>query len=153
MKKELDDLLCSNYPKIFKDRHAGCETTAMCWGFDCGDGWFPLIDNLCSQIQWHLEHNAEKDTPQFVAAQVKEKFGGLRFYGDGGDEHIDSFVQFAESISVRICEECGGMQDTVTYSIGWNRTLCPTHAEKHYGEEAAHYRNNTGPYAEDAEDD
>ena len=60
MKKELDDLLCSKYPKIFAERHADPLQTAMCWGFACGDGWYPLIDNLCSQIQFHLEHNAKK---------------------------------------------------------------------------------------------
>jgi len=131
MKKELDNLLCSKYPEIFSDRHADMQVTAMCWGFDCGDGWFPLIDNLCGQITHHLKCNAEKDTPQFVASQIKEKFGGLRFYGAGGDDRISDFIWFAESLSLRICEECGAMQDTKTYTDGWHRTLCPMHAKEH----------------------
>ena len=131
MKKELDDLLCSKYPAIFSDRKADMQVTAMCWGFDCGDGWFPLIDSLCDQITNHLKHNAEKDTAQFVASQIKEKFGGLRFYGNGGDDTITSFIWFAESLSYRICEECGAMQDTKVYTDGWHRTLCPIHAKEH----------------------
>jgi len=34
MKQELDELLCKKYPKIFKDRYADMQTTAMCWGFE-----------------------------------------------------------------------------------------------------------------------
>jgi hypothetical protein len=38
MKQELDEQLCAKYPKIFVNRHADMKTTAMCWGFECGDG-------------------------------------------------------------------------------------------------------------------
>ena len=24
--------------------------TLMCWGFECGDGWFALIDTLCASL-------------------------------------------------------------------------------------------------------
>ena len=55
MKPELDKQLCERYPKIFADRYADMTTTAMCWGFDCGDGWFNLLDQLCRQIQHHID--------------------------------------------------------------------------------------------------
>lgn len=55
MRKELDELLCSRYPKLFRDRHAPMQQTCMCWGFDCGDGWFDVIDVLCSNIQSHID--------------------------------------------------------------------------------------------------
>ena len=58
MKEELDKLLCEKYPKIFVNRHESMMQTAMCWGFDCGDGWFNIIDRLCSQIQWHIDQTA-----------------------------------------------------------------------------------------------
>lgn len=57
MKKELDELLCQRYPKIFRDRHADMRTTAMCWGFDIGDGWFNIIDKMCRNMQWHIDHS------------------------------------------------------------------------------------------------
>ena len=44
---------------------------------------------------------------QVVAVQVKEKFGGLRFYYDGGDEHISGMVTMAESWAASTCEVCG----------------------------------------------
>lgn len=56
MRKELDDELCKKYPKIFKNRHADMQTTAMCWGFEHGDGWYNIIDVLCDNIQQHIDH-------------------------------------------------------------------------------------------------
>ena len=55
MNQELDSKLCEKYPKIFKDRYADMQTTAMCWGPECGDGWFNIIDLLCGQIQGHID--------------------------------------------------------------------------------------------------
>lgn len=54
MNKELDEQLCKDYPLIFVNRHGDMTTTAMCWGFDCGDGWYPIIDKLCLNIQNHI---------------------------------------------------------------------------------------------------
>ena len=55
MKSELDKTLCERYPKIFADRYSDMTQTAMCWGFDCGDGWFNLLDQLCAQIQSYID--------------------------------------------------------------------------------------------------
>lgn len=52
MNEILDKQLCDKYPLLFKDRNADMRTTAMCWGFCCGDGWFNIVDTLC----WHLHH-------------------------------------------------------------------------------------------------
>ena len=58
-------------------------------------------------------------------AQIKEKFGGLRFYYDGGDDHISGMVRMAEAWAGQTCETCGdkGKQR----SGGWIRTLCDKH--------------------------
>ena len=87
MKVELQNKLFEKYPKIFRQKDLPMQQTCMCWGITCGDGWYNIIDTLCSEIQHHLEYNAERNQgPTLVeATQVKEKFGGLRFYYDGGD--------------------------------------------------------------------
>ena len=144
MRDELDRELCEKYPKIFANRHASMIETAMCWGFEHGDGWYQIIDSLCGQIQHHIDwHNSQrelllKNNPhnvkipdevrQVVAAQVKEKFGTLRFYYDGGDDYISGLVSMAESWSAVACEECGapGTQN----SRGWIKTLCETHRQE-----------------------
>lgn len=181
MRQELDDLLCKQYPKIFAQRHGKPSDTAMCWGFDIGDGWYNLVDTLCQSIQreidWSRERrcyglrryrickrisktndytelasyliyrdavgpqlvpgdfeyaraiydsnewlNIREAIPQVVAVQVKQKFGGLRFYCVGGNTEIRAMIHFAESLSEKICEECGspGSQN----DSGYIRTLC-----------------------------
>jgi hypothetical protein len=55
MKQEFDELLCKQYPKIFRDRHAPMTETCMCWGFDIGNGWYNIINALCANIQHHID--------------------------------------------------------------------------------------------------
>jgi hypothetical protein len=63
--------------------------------------------------------------PQVVASQVKEKFGGLRFYHNGGDDYIDGMISLAEHLSSRICEVCGKMnEEVVCTGRGWISTRC-----------------------------
>jgi hypothetical protein len=123
MTKNLDELLCQKYPEIFRDRHAPMNQTAMCWGFACGDGWFTLIDVLCASLMASVRDNGSS-VP--VAVQVKEKFGGLRFYVNGGTETQDALIAFAEDMSYRVCEDCGTTKDAKLRRGGWHRTLCST---------------------------
>ena len=102
--EELDKLLCERYPAIFADRHASIETSSMGWGFCTGDGWFDLIDSLCAQLQ---DMTTLQEMPQVVATQVKEKFGGLRFYVRGTSKEQRAVISFAQRLSHRICETCG----------------------------------------------
>lgn len=125
MSPELDKALCEKYPEIFRDRYGDMRKTAMCWGFECGDGWYDLINTLCSSITHHLKYNAAPDTPPVIAEQVKEKFGTLRFYYRGGDDKIDAFVQFAEYFSGKICEVCG--KPGRLNEGGWLKTTCEDH--------------------------
>jgi len=149
MREELDKQLCEKYPLMFKDRHGDPMDTLMCWGFEHGDGWYQIINNLCDNIQhyidwshkshawdikWNEEHADEprpvrEIVPQVVVDQVKEKFGTLRFYYQGGDDKIDGMVRMAESMSAVMCEQCGA--PATTRGPGWIRTLCDTHEEEY----------------------
>ena len=55
MKKELDELLRKKYPKMMVNRNKNMQETAMCWGFDCGDGWFNILNQLMGNIQHHID--------------------------------------------------------------------------------------------------
>lgn len=131
MKKEFDDYLCTTYPKLFVNRHKDMTETCMCWGFSCGDGWFNIINQLCLNIQHHLDwKNKDSDVvPQVVVDQVKEKFGTLRFYYSGGDEYIHGLVSMAESMSGVTCERCGNLAE-VQAEGGWLRAICTVCDEK-----------------------
>ena len=55
MKKELDEYLCKVYPKMMVNRNLHMNETCMCWGFECGDGWFQILNQLMGNIQHHID--------------------------------------------------------------------------------------------------
>lgn len=178
MREELDKKLCEKYPKIFRDRFADMRTTAMCWGFECGDGWYNILDSLCWCIQSHIDWKRKQrartlkmnrkikkaiemnsidpiiglhqgnwwaerceeilkekkyeEVPdkvyQVVATQVKEKFGGLRFYYGGGDETVRGMVHMAESLAAVTCEKCGSPGHI--RGRGWLYAACDEHTKE-----------------------
>jgi hypothetical protein len=139
---ELAKKLTDKYPEIFS-------TSFDYYGFECGDGWYSIIDSLCSAI---VSCRPAEDIPMPIAAQVKEKFGGLRFYvdwpalsekwrGDSGNTvfarqvyhtTVHSLIDMAEEMSFCVCEDCGmSGPDVKRVGGGWIRTLCPTHAAEY----------------------
>jgi hypothetical protein len=130
MKQENDEYLCQVYPKMMANRGLPMTETAMCWGFECGDGWFQILNQLMGNIQNHIDwsnRNGEV-VSQVTLDQVKEKFGTLRFYYTGGDDYIRGMVTMAESMSGVTCEECG-KPATANWPqpSGWVRTVCVEH--------------------------
>ncbi len=129
----------------FKDRWASWfnldgspQQTAMAWGFAHGDGWFDLVWRLCEQIEPIVlagdadtrEWEAPLDTtkrPPFEVYQVKEKFGGLRFYTNSHNWAIFDLIQQAEQQSFQICDICG--QPGTLRKGSWWRTRCDEHIE------------------------
>ena len=55
MKQELDTLLCEKYPKMMVNRNKDMKETCMCWGFECGDGWYNILNQLMDNIQHHID--------------------------------------------------------------------------------------------------
>lgn len=122
MSPELDKVLCEKYPKIFANRYGDPRSTLMCFGFECGDGWYDIIDTLCHHIQKHVD---SKELPQVVAVQVKEKFGTLRFYTGSCDTTVNRLTYMAEDLSSKTCETCGNKGKL--YMNGWWYTACDEH--------------------------
>lgn len=106
------------YPKMFVGNYGG---------FAVGKGWYPILRALCSNIQSHIDWKVKQGhtIAQVEVAQIKEKFGGLRFYYDGGDDQISGMVRMAEAWADIACEECGAAGQR--RSGGWIRTLCDIH--------------------------
>jgi hypothetical protein len=137
MNKHLQDQLFTKYPKIFRQKDLSVSETCMCWGITLGDGWYDLLDVLCSNIQEYLdwingegefEGNSQfitedyEKVPQVEATQVKERYGSLNFYCIGGDEYTEGLISMAESLSARVCEYCGA--PGTRSERGWIHTLC-----------------------------
>lgn len=82
-------------------------------------GWHPLIKELIGKL--------EKLDPELRIEQVKEKFGGLRFYT--GTTHVAGLFDIIseyEKKSYTICEKCG-KKGKLRDDIGWYKTLCTEH--------------------------
>jgi len=85
--------------------------------FPVGDGWKPLVEKLVADI-------ASIDTSVMVS-QVKEKFGGLRFYIYSGTPEVWKLIDKAERASYTICEECGDKAEQRSVGkYGWIYTRC-----------------------------
>jgi len=118
MKKELELKLVRKYPGLFVDYGGDMTKTCMAWGCSHGDGWYDILDVMCSNLEKY---------DGVILAQVKEKFGGLRIYIHGGNddnwEEIHELISKAEEDSYKTCEYCG-KPATLNQGRYWWRTVC-----------------------------
>lgn len=83
-------------------------------GIECGNGWFALIDRLSraceNEIDTLIAQGVHKEGWPRIA-QIKEKFGGLRFYVHGSlsDDLREQIVQAEHVESLYICQRCGAL--------------------------------------------
>jgi hypothetical protein len=86
--------------------------------FSVSNGWLGLIKEMMEDIismGWNKE-----------VCQVKEKFGGLRFYINNASNEVHDRITQTENLSYQICEICGESGKLRT-DIGWYLTLCDEH--------------------------
>jgi len=94
---------------------------------DCGYGWAGLIRE-CDETLFSLD-------PNYEIAQIKEKFGGLRFYFNPTDMNqyskLNSIVMAIEEKSLETCEECGepGYRRR-QHDTGYMYTSCDEHGNR-----------------------
>lgn len=160
MKPELEKILVEKYPKIFVDYGKSHQESALSWGLEVGAGWFNLIDHTCESLS-HLytsglslgdQRYVPLDAPTVIATQIKEKFGGLRFYyrlelpdkvkelekqaetdaklKEAIDawsrdyiQFVDGIIYMAETISMRTCERTGLKGELHRTPGGWYKVL------------------------------
>ena len=122
------------FPKMFGGKYGG---------FAVGEGWWPILESLCANIQSHIDWRVkqEQEIAQVVVEQIKEKFGGLRFYYSGGDDEISGMVRMAEAWADRSCEECGAPGKS--RNGGWIKTLCDRHEAERQAQIKARFGEDT----------
>ena len=86
--------------------------------FGVREGWFQIIKDLIDDL---IKMGWDKNV-----IQVKEKFGGLRFYIDKGSDEIYKRITQAEKDSYETCEKCGNKGE-LRKDTGWYLTLCEEH--------------------------
>jgi len=94
-----------------------------------GDGWQPLVTDVHAHLIELLG--------DYELLQIKEKFGGLRYYWNPLDdatveaaELARQITEEAEARSVTICEECG-IKGKNQADHGWYHTFCTRHRREH----------------------
>ena len=107
--------LKTKYPEMYGNVYCGISINT---------GWQRIIESLSANIDFYVKYS-KVDYPK--VAQIKEKFGELRFYYDGGDERIHGMVRMAESWASNTCEICG--KSGKLRHGGWMKTLCDEHEE------------------------
>lgn len=105
MSPELEKQISLKYPKLFVNKDKSPKETLICFGCECGDGWYKILDHLFGYLtklmerklsfdylkEFKEQHKDKPDfyetyysykhlPPQIILDQVKEKFGTLRVY-------------------------------------------------------------------------
>lgn len=152
MDTELQDKLYAKYPLLFVQKDWDKTKTAMCWGIGVGDGWYNIIDTVCTEIQELIDdplHTIEmfekylrenpahenasyfkesianargKVIPQVQICQIKEKWGSLCIYLTYYNPQINSILSFASAMSLKTCEQCGSPGEAS--KRGWIYVMC-----------------------------
>lgn len=116
------------------------------FGFDCKDGWSGILSELIS----HIKTLDSKSGVVTEVIQVKEKFGGLRFYPlNGASTDVWQLITEYEEKSYGVCEFTGSRTNVGLWSYGWMRTMSKKYAEAHYVEKVAGFDIPDGVRFED----
>jgi hypothetical protein len=97
--------------------------------FSCPEGWTDRVWVLLEDIDAAYDHELNSGDTGFKVSQVKEKFGGLRFYYYGaGKENpagiVEKLVEKATADCWDLCLSCGTDENVSTKGPGWVSTQC-----------------------------
>lgn len=121
-----------SYPEMYHNVYCGISIS---------EGWYPIVKQMSDIMYNHVKYNNQRremllhenkynqTIPEYLeypeVHQIKEKFGGLRFYADKVDDFCDGVIRMAEAMADITCEVCGKPGER--RSGGWIRTLCDEH--------------------------
>ncbi|KDQ09628.1 hypothetical protein BOTBODRAFT_522355 [Botryobasidium botryosum FD-172 SS1] len=128
MRDDLEAALFADFPNLYWRHTLPMAETAMCWGICTGDGWEPLIRRLSIRLTKMTEglglDPSSDEFKSYMASQVKEKLGGLRFYMQRSTPEMRSAISEAATESMETCDVCGGKGEMSKTARGWLVTRC-----------------------------
>lgn len=88
---------------------------------DMDDGWrYAFGEQMCQEIKDALVEEGCLD--QYRIMQIKEKFGGLRWYDNGAPKKVDEIIAKYSALSEKTCVRCG--EPATKESAGWISPYC-----------------------------
>lgn len=135
MNAKLEDSLVREFPSVFENSRVRDYPGASgfkYFGCDCGDGWYIILRQLCTTLSRHFREVARitGEKLPFKFLQIKEKFGALRIYYEGGDTFTKGAIDMAEAMSAYTCDVTGAPGKLCRKPSGWLQTLCPAEASR-----------------------
>lgn len=100
MKPEVEKLLANKYPMYQRDEESPSSFSDR--GFECSDGWAPLLCDSAHDI-------SKLDLTSFRVDQIKEKIFQLIVYVEASGPDIDEAEDLADMLqikSITTCERC-----------------------------------------------
>lgn len=123
MRKDFASELKEKCPNLFKDFEPDFDPftakrmfSPIAFGVECGSGWYPIIEECAKKLE-------ALNVEGLYATQIKEKFGGLRFYTSCCNDEINKIINEAEDACSKTCELCGQPGECDS-THGWWKTVC-----------------------------
>ena len=128
MDQLLSDQLIAAFPHLYRGWQGRDmrEVWRTRQDFECGNGWFDLLWQLSAQLEAALAVLPEAEGGAYAPANIKEKFGELRFYMTRYTPEMAHAIRWAEGQSIQTCEECG-KPGVRLEAEGMIRTRCVEH--------------------------
>lgn len=90
-------------------------------------GWNKAFgEKMCAEIAEALKKSGNIEEYRII--EIKEKWGGLRWYDAGGTDETYEIIEKYEKISEKTCVKCGA--PATKESVGWISPWCDGCAEK-----------------------
>jgi len=83
-------------------------------------GWRPLLLQMCKKLKKIIKEN---NLTNYKIHQVKEKYGELCWYDEGGNKRTFDLISEYENKTGSICVVCG--KPAKYYTKGWINYYCP----------------------------
>jgi len=125
MQTRLTENLYAAFPQLYRGRHKPPSESSMCWGFECGDGWYQVLYDLSQELS---KYQTAYPTLNLEVVQVKSKFGILRVHLNYRDAITEKLIELAQQRAGATCEQTGSDRQCCehcqsTRSIGGRNAL------------------------------
>lgn len=143
--------LAKRWPDLFQKSAAD--------SFSIGNGWYSIVDTFCKLISIRVDNSKsnlkfaiENPDTAFVQSldeleknvvdsinelpvisQITERYGALRIYMQGGNDVMHRHIEFAEAMSLSMCNICGNVGRHRTGAVA--KILCNDCHREHNPEE------------------